>query len=173
MNEPTHILHWVPPYVDGEGTWELQDIASYEADEPQLDPEWSLPGEPRGIDGGDFAAWMAEMTGCPVAARESFVRITCPRALRFRCREPAWYVIPVAQNPAGPPRARSFRALWWLTLGLAALTTGLFLGLALPGHQPAPAPLPAVITFTPAPSPPAVTGQRARPPQRTERPDAR
>jgi hypothetical protein len=97
--DPTHILYWVPPYVDGEGTWELQDIASYEAGESQPDPEWMLPGEPRDIDGGDFTAWIEGIVGYPVAVRESSVRITCPRALRFWRREPAWYVIPAEPGP--------------------------------------------------------------------------
>ena len=65
MNEPTHILHWVPGYLVkggadwGDGWWELQTIAAYESGEPQQDPEWTLEDEPRDVDAGDFTDWIS------------------------------------------------------------------------------------------------------------------
>jgi hypothetical protein len=41
----------------------------------------------------------AEMTGCPVTVEKSYTRITCVRALRFRRKEPLFYVIPLAVAP--------------------------------------------------------------------------
>jgi hypothetical protein len=94
--KPTHVLYWMPPYLTGtrSGWWDLQDIASYEAGQPQLDLEWALEDEPRGIDAADFTDWIGGMTGFPVTVVKSWARITCWRALRFRRREPLFYVFP-------------------------------------------------------------------------------
>ena len=102
--DPTHIMHWVPGYLIrggadwGDGWWDLQDIASYEAGRPQLDPDWSIEGESRDIDADDFTEWIAGMTGYPVAVEKSWTRITCWRRLRFRRREPLFYVIPAGRD---------------------------------------------------------------------------
>lgn len=103
MNEPTHILHWVPGYLVkggcdwGDGWWELQPLADYEAGEPQGNPDWYLEGEPRDIEADDFTEWIAGLTGYPVSVEKSSVRITCPRALRTS-REPVWYVRPAVPS---------------------------------------------------------------------------
>ena len=90
----THVLHWVPPYVDGEGTWELQTCADYDAGKLPSRPDWMLESEPRDIDAGDFTGWIAGITGYPVTVEQDWVRITCPRAFRFMRREPLWWVRP-------------------------------------------------------------------------------
>lgn len=90
----TYVLHWVPPYLGGNGSWELQDIASWKAGEPPADPEWGMEDEGRDIDAADFADWLASLIGCPVSVEKDWVRITCPAAFRFWRREPVWWVWP-------------------------------------------------------------------------------
>lgn len=94
MTAATHVLHWIPPYVDGTGTWALQDIDAYEAGEPATDPAWLLEDEPRDIDASDFTGWISGLTGYPVTVEKDSVRITCPQAFRFLREEPVWYVRP-------------------------------------------------------------------------------
>lgn len=96
----THVLYWVPGYLVkggcewGDGTWELQEIASYEAGEPPSSPDWGMEGEPRDIDANDFTDWIASLTGYPVTVEKDSVSITCVRALRFFRSEPVWWVRP-------------------------------------------------------------------------------
>jgi len=97
MADPTHVLHWAPGYLvksSHDGWWELQDIASYEAGEPQEDLHWALEFEGRDIDAADFTEWIAGLVGYPVTVEKSWTRITCPRALRFLRPEPLFYVSP-------------------------------------------------------------------------------
>jgi hypothetical protein len=102
----THVLHWVPGYlirggaVWGDGWWELQSIADYDAGEPQTDPAWMLEAEPRDIDADDFTEWIAEMVGYPVEVEKSSTRITCLRALKWNREEPVWLVYPAQVNQA-------------------------------------------------------------------------
>jgi hypothetical protein len=99
--EPTHILHWVPPYVDRDGgCWDLQTLADYDAGVEQTDPEWQLDGEPRDIDANDFTGWIGELVGYPVTVVEGFARITDWRRLRFRCKEPLFFVVPASPEEA-------------------------------------------------------------------------
>ncbi len=96
---PTHVLHWVPAYLvrgsfDGDGWWKLQSLATYDAGEPQLDPDWYIEGEGRDIDAAGYTEWIASMVGWPVTVEKSWTRITCLRALRFRRPEPLFYVSP-------------------------------------------------------------------------------
>lgn len=97
-----HVLHWVPPYVGGEGTWELQDIASWEAGDPPVDPGWGMEDEARDIDANDFTEWIAGLVGYPVDVEKDFVRISCPAALRFWRREPVWWVWPACAAEVQP-----------------------------------------------------------------------
>jgi hypothetical protein len=101
MNAPTHILHWVPGYLnsDGNGLWELQHLADYAAGLTQLHPGWRLEDEPRDIDAADFTGWIAGLVGCPVTVQPWANRVTCWRHLRFRRREPAFLIAPVASCP--------------------------------------------------------------------------
>lgn len=103
--EPTHVLHWVPGYVTstGCGTWELQDVAAYEAGEPGgRDPEHDAP---RDAPAAELALLVAEQLGYPVELEPDHARI---RAVDLRPlnvhigTEPVYYVRPAPGegNPA-------------------------------------------------------------------------
>lgn len=94
MTAVMYVLHWIPPYVDGTGTWALQDLDSWQAGEPVTDPAWLLEDEPRDIDANVLADWIAGLVGYPVVIEKDSVRITCPRALRFMKQEPVWWIWP-------------------------------------------------------------------------------
>jgi ADP-ribose pyrophosphatase YjhB (NUDIX family) len=87
----THVLHWVPPYLtDGyTGWWVLQDLDSYTAGAAQDGPELAAPRESLRR---DLAQWAGSQLGYPVLLRLDYATITCLRALRWRRREPVWYV---------------------------------------------------------------------------------
>lgn len=100
---PTHVLHWVPSFLDddGRGYWALQDTDAYDAGlEPADSPEsQGLP--PIDADRETLTAWATEETGYPVVLEKggedaiTFVSLR-PPALH-RGQAPVWYVWPARQ----------------------------------------------------------------------------
>jgi hypothetical protein len=95
--EPTHVLHWVPGYLnsDGQGCWDLQDAAGYERGDGGA-------GCPRTYDTRDAGAavltgWVCAQLGYTVELEEAraWVWSVTPFQLRLNAgREPVWYVWP-------------------------------------------------------------------------------
>jgi hypothetical protein len=95
----THVLAWFPPYLisSGEGRWDLQDAASYEAGKPVTDDDRSLFAA-RSAASAELAAWAAGQLGCPVeVVEESHATFTSlsvrqrPRVVLGR-KEPVYYL---------------------------------------------------------------------------------
>jgi ADP-ribose pyrophosphatase len=90
----THVLHWVPPYMDRDrrGRWELQALADYE--DAATSSAGSL-GAPRSADPGELTVWAARQLGYRVElelAWAEFAAVTPGPPFLHDGREPVFHV---------------------------------------------------------------------------------
>jgi len=103
----THVLHWVPGYLnsDGSSCWELQGAADYEAGQPSgRDPELDAP---RDEPVSSLALWVTAQLGHPVEMSLAHTTITTGAISPLNvhiAREPVYYVRPA--NAAAPAASR-------------------------------------------------------------------
>jgi hypothetical protein len=109
----THVLAWFPPYLisSGQGCWDLQTVAEYDAGTPVTSDDRSLFAA-RNATPGELAGWAAGQLGSPVVMLEkshaTFTSISLrerPRIAALGRREPVWYLRPA--RDAVPPELQA------------------------------------------------------------------
>ena len=100
MNEPTHVLHWIPPELERTrkwfgrqasewGHWELQPLEAYEAGRHESDSDFTDVPDPDSCSGKaaelrDLTASVSAILGYPVALLENVYpnpKLTLPKDL--------------------------------------------------------------------------------------------
>jgi hypothetical protein len=98
---PTHVLHWVPGYLNsaGCGSWELQAAADYEAGKPGgSDPGYDAP---RDAPADSLALWVAGQLGSPAELELAYATLATAGVAPLNVhvgKEPVYYVTPAGDS---------------------------------------------------------------------------